>query len=243
MQSGWQRAMRSEPEPSAAQRAEARNGDARVVRAARMKAATRAEQRAQKTFVTLQHQDDDARHERAAPDRLCLEVCMRARLLQRPPGSRYGRDRFGKGGREIRRRPSRQGFSAVAGGWDLGYNTRPPNLKVDAGMAKSKPAPARSAKKAKAPARSKSVAHAGASKARKAPPKSAAKAKRPVVVAKKPANKPVGEDGQTGRESRAEGGGAQASAGQACARNEKARRRVEAGDRSPAISKSSPGSQ
>ena len=44
----------------------------------------------------------------------------------------------------VRRRPSRQCFSAVAGGWDLGYNTRPPNLKVDARMAKSKPAPARS---------------------------------------------------------------------------------------------------
>jgi DnaK suppressor protein len=58
-------------------------------------------------------------------------------------------------------------------------------------MAKSKPAPARGAKKAKAPAQSKSVAHAGASKARKAPPKSAAKAKRPVAAAKKPANKPV----------------------------------------------------
>ena len=58
-------------------------------------------------------------------------------------------------------------------------------------MAKSKPEPAKSAKKAKAPARSKTVAHAGASKARKAPPKSAAKAKRPVAAAKKPANKPV----------------------------------------------------
>ncbi len=63
-------------------------------------------------------------------------------------------------------------------------------------MAKSKPAPAKSAKKAKAPARSKTVAHAGASKARKAPSKVAAKAKRPVVVAKvalakKGANKPV----------------------------------------------------
>jgi RNA polymerase-binding transcription factor len=58
-------------------------------------------------------------------------------------------------------------------------------------MAKSKPAPARSAKQAKVPARSKTVAHAGASKARKTPPKSAAKAKRPVAAAKKPANKPV----------------------------------------------------
>jgi DnaK suppressor protein len=58
-------------------------------------------------------------------------------------------------------------------------------------MAKSKPAPAKSAKKTKAPARSKTVAHAGASKARKAPPKSAAKAKRPIAVAKKPASKPV----------------------------------------------------
>src|SRR3954451_12688096 len=91
----------------------------------------------------------------------------------------------------VRRHPSRQRFSAVAGGWDLGYNTRPPNLMVDAGMAKSKPAPAKSAKNAKAPARTKSAAHAGASKAHKAPPKSAAKAKRPVAAAKKPANKPV----------------------------------------------------
>ncbi len=58
-------------------------------------------------------------------------------------------------------------------------------------MAKSKPAPAHRAKKAKAPARSKTVAHAGASKARKAPPKPAVKAKRPIAAAKKPANKPV----------------------------------------------------
>src|SRR6476661_10212794 len=124
-----------DPEPAAAQRAEARDRDASVVRAARMKAATRAEQRAQKTFVTLQHQDDDARHERAAPDRLCSEVCICAGPPKRPPVSRNGRDRFGKNGLETRRRPPRQGFSAVAGGWDLGYNTRPPNLKVDAGMA------------------------------------------------------------------------------------------------------------
>ena len=105
-----------------------------------------------------------------------------------------GRGRLKSGGTpltRLRRRPSRQGFSAVAGGWDLGYNTRPPNLKVDAGMAKSKPAAASSAKKAKAPARSKTVAHAGAGKARKAPQKVAAKAKRPVVVAKKSASKPV----------------------------------------------------
>jgi hypothetical protein len=68
-----------EREPPAAQRAEPRDGDVRVVRAARMKAAARAEERAQKTFVTLQHQDDDARHERRAPDRLCCEVCIACR--------------------------------------------------------------------------------------------------------------------------------------------------------------------
>ena len=58
-------------------------------------------------------------------------------------------------------------------------------------MAKSKPAPARGAKKAKSPARTKTVVHAGASKARKAPPTPAAKAKRPLAVVKKPASKPV----------------------------------------------------
>jgi len=62
-------------------------------------------------------------------------------------------------------------------------------------MAKSKPARTNRANKAKAPARSKTVARAGAGKAHKAPVKSAATAKRPPVavkkVASKPANKPA----------------------------------------------------
>jgi len=58
-------------------------------------------------------------------------------------------------------------------------------------MAKSKPARPNRANKAKAPARSKTVARAGATKAHKAPVKAAAKAKRAPVVVKKVANKPV----------------------------------------------------
>jgi len=58
-------------------------------------------------------------------------------------------------------------------------------------MAKSKPARPNRANKAKAPARSKTVARAGAAKAHKAPVKSAAKAKRAPVALKKVANKPV----------------------------------------------------
>jgi len=49
-------------EPAAAPGAETRHGDARVVRAAGMKAAARAEQRAQPAFVSTQQRNEDARH-------------------------------------------------------------------------------------------------------------------------------------------------------------------------------------
>ena len=60
-------------------------------------------------------------------------------------------------------------------------------------MAKNKPARPNRANKAKAPARSKTVARAGAGKAHKAPVKAAAKAKRAPVAVKKVANKPAGK--------------------------------------------------
>lgn len=58
-------------------------------------------------------------------------------------------------------------------------------------MAKNKPARPNRANKAKAPARSKTVARAAAGKAHKAPVKPVAKAKRTPVAVKKVANKPA----------------------------------------------------
>lgn len=74
-------------------------------------------------------------------------------------------------------------FSAVAGGWQLGYNTRPPSHKMGLGMAKSKQKPGNRAAAAKA--HSKSPARVAASAARKTA-KPAAKAKPAPAPKKKP---------------------------------------------------------